>query len=110
MDLPHTVDITHKRATRDRYGGTKDAESPAESDVPAWVQPASGATILQYERRDQSVSHTVYFKEDKRLQPRHSLLWEGKTLRVVAFRNATSGMDIFWRADCLEDQNSEDNA
>lgn len=109
--LPHRCDISRSVTVEDGEGGDYDAPETVESGRACWVQPASDSEINVFQRREQRVSHKVYFRGNPGIAPGYILTpadgiaacpFAGATLEVKSVNEATVGTGILWRAMCEE--------
>lgn len=87
------------------------SESDAQ-EIACWVQPASKNEINRFQRREQNVTHTVYFRGDPGVKPGYVILpnnnglidcpFAGKTLEVKAEQETTAGLGLLWGVVCEE--------
>ena len=106
-NLPHTIDISRLTYTIDASGGdvpTK-ASTPYADNEPAWVQPASAASIKEFAVRNQRVTHDVYMTRNPglRLDDIIDVLdgpYASHCLSVLAWRECTAGLGLAWMAQC----------
>lgn len=103
--LPHLVDL--KRALTEEKADGSDTQGfeTFESGRACWVQPAGKNTIIEFQRRSQNVTHTVYFKGDPGLSPGCYIFpttgpWAGRTLEVKASDETTAGLGLLWACTC----------
>lgn len=112
-NLPHTCTITRSAAVEDEYGADYDAPLTVETGRECWVQPASDNEINRFQRREQTVTHKVYFRGDPGVLPGYSLIpangratcpFAGATLEVKSKAEATAGTGLLYRVMCEEIQ------
>lgn len=101
-NLPHTCDILRPTIAQDALGGDYEAsESAYLSDEPCWVQPASASKIIEFAKRDQVVTHRVFFNRNPSIRLTDKIRvtsgeYSGKTLTVATDADASAGMGILW--------------
>lgn len=59
--LPHTCDVKRPRYEGDGLGGDTETYETRVEDLECWVQPASQREIAEFAKRDEAISHKVYF-------------------------------------------------
>ena len=101
-NLPHRCTISKSVTVEDDLGGDYDDLQAIESGRACWVQPASDREINVFQRREQNVTHKVYFKADPSLAPGYVITpttgpFTGKTLEVKSVAEATAGTGILYR-------------
>ena len=116
MRMPHEVDI-YRRNRVDPPGKSPKFDwtvRDEDTEVPAFVQPASSKAIEIAQRlRNYSISHTVFFEDDPRLKQQDHILYCGRRLQVQAPAVNLMEMDRYWRCDVQEIewiQNSPENS
>ena len=98
--LPHTCTAKRRKRTIDSFGGTKDTfPTTLFTDRACWRQAASHKEILEFEKRDISVTHKVYFVTDPEVNERDVLVIDGDTLEVRSYSDpdATVGKGIAYK-------------
>lgn len=113
-NLPHLADIYVLKPVQDEIGGDHEEAQLSESDVACWVQPASDREITQFQRRDQNVTHSVYFQGNPGLRPGYVIVpkdgaqascpFAGATLEVKSANETTAGLGVLWKVMCEEVQ------
>ena len=115
--LPHTCSIRSISYARDsdegepRIGGDYPTATNRLTDQPCWVQTASRSAVRDYQRRDQRLTHTVYFGEDvaltvgEEIKP-DSPAFTTKVLRVLDYGECTAGLSVGWKAECEQKEDS----
>jgi hypothetical protein len=110
-NLPHQCNLYRATVRRDDEG-SGDYEDVASSayaaEEPCWVQPATAAEILRFQRRDHLVTHTVYFTRDPGFKLSDKLdvatgPYAGTRMTIRAFNEATAGIGVLWQAFCQND-------
>ena len=102
-ELPHRVTWSRRIYTDDG-----DADVPSliaeGSAVEAWVQNASRAEVRDFQVRDQSVSHVVYFREAQTMRPGDEIVvssgpsFIGLVLTFIAASDRSAGLGVLWGA------------
>lgn len=124
-ELPHSCTIQRSAWVQDDLAADADmpdtlqdddtySQEADEQEIPCWVQPASKTEISRFQRREQNVTHTVYFRENLSLKPGHIVLpnnngrlacpFNGATLEVKAASETTAGLGVLYAAVCEEVQ------
>lgn len=108
-ELPHLVDIYESAWVVDEFAADFEEPEAVETDRAAWIQPASDREITQYQRRDQNVTHSVYFKGNPGLRPGFIVRptsgpFTGAVLDVKSCNECTAGTGLLWKATCEEQQ------
>jgi len=107
--LPHLCTIKQSAWVQDDNGADYDNPEIVEEGAACWVQPASDRQITEFQKRDQNVTHQVYFNTNKRLKPGHFLLpttgpFAGAYLEVKSYNETTAGLGVLFKAMCEEVQ------
>lgn len=102
-NLPHTM--THKRNVyyRDRLGASRSKPTTVASAVKCWVQNASANDVLEMQRHDQRVTHTVYLAADAGIRPGDVLVvasapFANESLTVLSYVEKSVGKSLVWVA------------
>lgn len=108
-ELPHLATIKESAWIPDEFAADMDEPESVETDRACWVQPASDREITQFQRRDQSITHTVYFRGNPSLRPGFVIYptsgpFSGATLEVKSCNECTAGTGLLWKATCDEVQ------
>lgn len=113
-NLPHRADITKSVPVQDDLGGDLEEQEDFLLDEPCWVQPASDREVNLFQRRDQNVTHSVYFRGNPGIRPGYvitpkdgavvSCPFAGATLEVKSVNETTAGLGVLWKAMCEEVQ------
>ena len=98
-NMPHTCTAKRRTRTSDAYGGTKDTYSVLFADRACWRQPASNTDIVEFQKRDITVTHKVYFVADPTLDERDILAFGDDDLEVKSYADpdASVGMGVVYR-------------
>src|SRR5688572_13494428 len=109
--LPHLCDIKTSYTLPDELSGDVDDPTVADEDVACWIQPASDNEINRFKRRDQNVTHRVYFKGNPGVKPGYILRpkdgritcpFAGAWLEVKSSAETTAGLGLLWSVMCEE--------
>ena len=115
-NLPHFVTIKQSANVPDDIAADYDDpitvnEGETNEQVACWVQPAGKSEVLRFQRRDQNVTHTVYFRGNPNVRPGYILIpadgtvacpFAGATLEVKAVNETTAGLGVLWAVICEE--------
>lgn len=109
--LPHACTIRALSYAQDSLGGDSPSTTNRLTSQKCWIQPASRGTIIAYQRKDQTVTHDVYFGEDVACQVGEEIVasdgpFSGKILVVRHYVETTAGMSVGWRAVCEQKEDS----
>lgn len=103
--FPHRCTIYDTTVAGTKLGGSTETPVAVATDVPCWVQTASTGEKTDYHRRQQVVTHRVYFPADRSLSEDQTLVITdgetpalGKTLTVKDYAEASAGMGDVWKA------------
>lgn len=110
-NLPHTV--RHERSTyaRDAVGADTEARITITASVEAWVQNASRAEVEEFDKRDERVTHKVFFNSNP--SPRvgdHFVVTAGPShigedLKFQADSDRSAGLGVLFGALCELESN-----
>ena len=112
-NLPHKCTISRSVTVEDGLGGDYDDLQTVESDRACWVQPASDSEINRFQRREQNVTHKVYFRGNPSVGPGFVITpangiatcpFAGATLEVRSAAEATAGTGLLYRVMAEEIQ------
>ena len=109
--LPHTV--THSRRTyaNDEYLGTPKASTDIATDVSAWVQNASYGEVIEYQKKDQRITHKVFYASDPSIRPGDIVTvtagpsFVGRELNFKATTDRSAGLGVLFGVMCEEENN-----
>lgn len=113
-EFPHTCTIYRPTYSQGELGGDVPTLVEHATAVDCWIQPARASTITEYRRRDQIVSHSIYFANDPGLEvgdwiePETGSFREGKLMKFVDNSGAGAGLIELYRADVFEDREAPD--
>lgn len=108
--LPHLVTIKESDNVPDEFAGADwDDPTVLYEDIPAWVQPAGDREIKEFQRRDQNVTHKIYFSRNLDLRPGYIIVpssgpFTGKSLEVKSANECTAGTGLLFRVMVEETQ------
>ncbi len=106
--LPHLANISKSAHIPDDMAADLDQpkDVAGQAAVACWVQPAGKSEIARFQRRDQNVTHTVYFKGNPNVRPGYIITpadgpvvacpFAGATLEVKAANETTAGLGLLW--------------
>lgn len=108
-NLPHLCDIYKSAWQPDEYAADVDYPKAVSSGVACWVQPASDREVKLFQRGDQIVTHSVYFRGNPGVRPGYQLVptngtFSGALLEVKSANECTAGTGLLWRVMCEETQ------
>jgi hypothetical protein len=104
-NLPHTCDLFRTGVVADDTGSGDHEQVDATAyiaDEPCWVQPASAAEIIHFQRRDQIVTHKVYFNRDPGVRLTDKLdvtsgPYDGSRLTIRTHADSGAGLGLLWK-------------
>lgn len=111
-ELPHTCSLARVSYTQTALGGDTEVQAAAyAADEPCWLQPANSSEIREYQKRDQRVTHKLYFNRNPGFQLGDALTmgaassqYAGEVLTIRDFKEATAGLGILWKVMCELDR------
>jgi len=111
-NFPHTCKQKRKRLVRQPLGGSLESDVTITRDLRCWVQNASSSDVAEFQKRDQDVTHKVFFTQDHSLRPEDVLVpdngpFADKRLIVRASTERSAGTSIVWAAYCEEQRNEQ---
>ena len=76
-------------------------EDEDDEVVDCWIQSLGNSEIIQYQRRDQRVTHTVFFRGNPNVRPGYIIIpasgpFEGATMEVRSATECTAGTGLLW--------------
>lgn len=101
--LPHIVQRAHQARTQDDIGGDVKTYVNFGEPIECWIQNVSAREITEFAKRDQAVTHKVYFAEEPGLGPGDRVIvlaiarngfYQGRELNFMAGDDATAGMGL----------------
>lgn len=114
-NLPHTARIDRFSNANDSLGANLPTAVEIESGVRCWVQNASMGEIEAYQKRDQQVTHKVFFTAKPPLRVGDQLTITategpdsdivGVELKFQALTDRSAGCGILYAAMCQEENN-----
>ena len=105
-NMPHTVRHERNTYTRDEQGAETEAPEIITAAVEAWVQNATRSEITEFEKRDERVTHKVFFNADQDLRPGDYLVVTagpshvGERLKFQAYSDRSAGLGVLFGAMC----------
>ena len=109
--MPHRVTHTRPGYQRDELiGDTDENPTTVATLVKCWVQNASMREINEYQRRNENVTHKVYFPTDPGLLVGDYLTvtsgpsFVGTVLKFQADSDRSAGLGVLYGAMCEEER------
>jgi hypothetical protein len=112
-NLPHTAAIRKRSIVQDDYLGETETYVNSTTGLSVWVQPASQKEIDEFQRKDISVTHKVYFNTDPTAYfddeeanaGEYEILpstgpMANQSLEVRSHAEATAGVGWGWKVMC----------
>lgn len=99
-NLPHLCTAKRRTRTKDALGGSKDSfPVTLFTDRACWRQPANASEVLEYQQRNQNVTHKIYFTSDPVLDERCiiEIGTDVMSVRSVSQKDASVGLGVVWR-------------
>jgi len=109
--LPHTVTHKRRKYSNDEYIGNKVESETIASGVSAWVQNASMSEVFEYQKRDQRITHKVFYSSEPSIRPGDIIevtagpSFVGKELNFQSMTDKSAGLGVLFRAMCDEESN-----
>lgn len=106
--LPHRVTIRSPIYGADDLGAVVGEMTDVYTDVAAWVQNAGAAEIREFDRRDEDISHKVFFGSVPAIAVGDLIYVEsgpsfvGKLFTFVAGTDRSAGCGVLWAAYVVE--------
>lgn len=111
-NLPHTCTHTRPQYTQDDLGATLQNQTTVTSGIECWVQNASQREVEEYQKRDQEISHKVFFRTKPDIRPGDEIVisagpsFVGLTLEHVSGpTDRSAGLGELFAAMFMEDNN-----
>lgn len=115
-EFPHRCTIRGTRYDVGEYGASEPTKFVRNTDVECWVQNASTAETVRFDRRLDAVTHRVYFNADPGLLvgdeiyitsgPSHVT----ETLTHRAYADRSAGLGLLWTSQCELETDEYQNA
>jgi hypothetical protein len=102
-NLPHTVTHTRRKYLRDEYMGNTTQIETLSTGVSAWVQNASQREIEQYQKRDELITHKVYYASDPSIRPGDRITvtagpsFVGDVFNYESLTDRSAGLGVLFR-------------
>lgn len=97
----HSIQIQRRSNDVSDLGGKNNVKwIPLKTINPCWVQPARADTKYQYKRRDEYVTHSVYFDRDPTVTINDRFLFNDKLFQIKGVRNEAE-LGRLWVIDAL---------
>lgn len=113
--MPHQVRIDRFRYETDELGGNIETPVAIASGVEAWVQNAGMNEISEYQKRDERVTHKVFFPTEPPLRVGDRItvtattaadgVMAGLELKFLARSDRSAGLGVLYAAMCVEENN-----
>ena len=109
--MPHTVSHYRQKYIRDEYMASIPEQVALESDVRAWVQNASQTEITEFQKRDQLITHKVYYTGDPGIRPGDQIVvtagpsFIGRTFDFQSQVDRSAGLGVLWGCMVSETNN-----
>ena len=109
--LPHTVTHKRRKYSNDEYIGNKVEETTLSTGVKAWVQNANMSEVLEYQKRDQRITHKVFYSSEPSIRPGDIIRvtagpsFVGKELNFQSMTDRSAGLGVLFKAVCDEENN-----
>lgn len=99
-NLPHTCTAKKRRRAKGTLGGSKDSfPTVVFTDRACWQQPAGDREIVEFQKRDITITNKVYFISDPELDENHVLVIDGDTYEVRSHSSpdCSAGLGVLWK-------------
>lgn len=109
--MPHVGRHDRLRYEQDPLGGNIDAPVQRAAELSCWVQNASFREIEEFQKRDQVITHKVFFPTDPNMRPGDTLTitggpsFVGRELHFRAFTDRSAGLGVVF-AGFFEEENN----
>lgn len=114
-ELPHTCKIIGREYSQGELIGTKRRPVVKHTGIACWVQPASQEHISEFARREQRITHSVFFSEGNPGLATGDLIeitastqegdgYIGQTFKFNAGDDCTAGLGVGWMAHTENDR------
>ena len=114
-NMPHLCTISRRVRTNDVLGGSSDAITIEQTDVPCWEQAAGDNEIISFDKRGMTIDRKVYFSTNPGLTSRHIITITERNgvevatasqvqldVKSVAGPDSGAGLGVLFRAMCNE--------
>lgn len=107
--MPHVVTHKRRRYVNDAVGASVEIDQTLTTGNPVWIQNAGQKETVDYGKKDQTITHRVYFEDNLTLQVGDSLVvtsgpsFVGVILRIGTFTDRSAGLGELLTAMCFED-------
>ena len=107
--MPHRCRIDRLRYDTDSVGAAVSVPKavPGAGALECWIQNATQREIIDFDKRDQAVTHKVYFPTEPPLRVGDTITPTtapsdvlGKTLKFQARADRSAGLGFLWGAMC----------
>lgn len=101
--LPHLAQRSRQTRSQDTLGGDVKTYENFGEPVECWIQNVNSREVLEFAKRDQAITHKVYFADDPGLGPGDRItvlaiaqngFYQGRALNYMAGDDATAGMGV----------------
>ena len=111
-NMPHLMTVKKRTYVNDAYGGNDETPVNQSINNRCWVQNASFQDILEFEKRDERVTHRVLMPTDLSLTPGLVIVpedgpFQDLELVVRAYTERTAGLGWMFTAFCEEENNQQ---
>lgn len=109
--LPHTVTHYRQKYSRDEYMGSIAEQVVLESGVRGWVQNATQTEVNEFQKRDQSITHKIFYTADPGIRPGDQIVvtagpsFVGKTFDFQCAVDRSAGLGVLWGCMVAEENN-----
>lgn len=111
-NMPHKCSIDRPRHVNDAWGANREEDASVATGTACWAQNASQSEINEFQKRDQSVTHKVYFPAEPPLRVGDHITITtaeagmlGLVLKFQAAADRSAGLGVLFAAMCQEETN-----
>ena len=111
-NLPHKCSIDRPRHVNDIYGANREEDALVATGTACWAQNASQNEITEFQKRDKSVTHKVFFIDNPPLRVGDHITITtaeagmlGLVLKFQAAADRSAGLGVLFGAMCEEENN-----
>jgi hypothetical protein len=112
-NMPGECSVKRPVYALDKYGGDAPTYLTVKTGLACWPQPASASQILEFAKRDQQITHSVFFPggqpswtyngESQSLQPGDVIsmtdgAFDGQEFEFKSGDDSSAGLAVVWRA------------